>query len=231
MKLIENWADFMKLKFIYVDTPFWRAEVGRIALFMGDIKFDDVRIKRDDFSTAKETGTLSDGTVLPFHQIPCLVVDDVSIAQTGAIARFCGKLSGLYPTHDDVNAAKIDDFIDFATDLTVMINNTPNKTDEEKKRKARRDLAAGPLKRKLSMLEKNITNDSEWLVTSNISIADVAIWRLLGWLSSGILDGMPTDLLSGFPKIRKLCLAVDKHPKIQKWISLTYPNNYTRGNY
>jgi len=221
----------MKLKFIYVDTPFWRAEVGRIALFMGDIKFDDVRIKRDDFSTAKETGTLSDGTVLPFHQIPCLVVDDVSIAQTGAIARFCGKLSGLYPTHDDVNAAKIDDFIDFATDLTVMIDNTPNKTDEEKKRKARRDLATGPLKRKLSMLEKNISSDSEWLVTSNISIADVAIWRLLGWLSSGILDGMPTDLLSGFPKIRKLCLAVDKHPKIQKWISLTYPNNYTRGNY
>ena len=221
----------MKLKFIYVDTPFWRAEVGRIALFMGDIKFDDVRIKREDFSTAKETGTLSDKTVLPFHQIPCLVVDDVSIAQTGAIARFCGKLSGLYPTHDDVNAAKIDDFIDFATDLTVMIDNTPNKTDEEKKRKARRDLATGPLKRKLSMLEKNISSDSEWLVTSNISIADVAIWRLLGWLSSGILDGMPTDLLSGFPKIRKLCLAVDKHPKIQKWISLTYPNNYTRGNY
>jgi len=221
----------MKLKFIYVDTPFWRAEVGRIALFMGDIKFDDVRIKREDFSTAKETGTLSDGTVLPFHQIPCLVVDDVSIAQTGAIARFCGKLSGLYPTHDDVNAAKIDDFIDFATDLTVMIDNTPNKKDEEKKRKARRDLATGPLKRKLSMLEKNISSDSEWLVTSNISIADVAIWRLLGWLSSGILDGMPTDLLSGFPKIRKLCLAVDKHPKIQKWISLTYPNNYTRGNY
>ena len=221
----------MKLKFIYVDTPFWRAEVGRIALFMGDIKFDDVRIKREDFSTAKETGTLSDGTVLPFHQIPCLVVDDVSIAQTGAIARFCGKLSGLYPTHDDVNAAKIDDFIDFATDLTVMIDNTPNKTAEEKKIKARRDLATGPLKRKLSMLEKNISSDSEWLVTSNISIADVAIWRLLGWLSSGILDGMPTDLLSGFPKIRKLCLAVDKHPKIQKWISLTYPNNYTRGNY
>jgi len=221
----------MKLKFIYVDTPFWRAEVGRIALFMGDIKFDDVRIKREDFSTAKETGTLSDKTVLPFHQIPCLVVDDVSIAQTGAIARFCGKLSGLYPTHDDVNAAKIDDFIDFATDLTVMIDNTPNKKDEEKKRKARRDLATGPLKRKLSMLEKNISSDSEWLVTSNISIADVAIWRLLGWLSSGILDGMPTDLLSGFPKIRKLCLAVDKHPKIQKWISLTYPNNYTRGNY
>ena len=221
----------MKLKFIYVDTPFWRAEVGRIALLMGDITFDDVRIKREDFSIAKETGILSDGTVLPFHQIPCLVVDGVSIAQTGAIARFCGKLSGLYPTHDDVKAAKIDDFIDFATDLTVMISNTQNEADESKKINARRDLAKGPLKRKLSMLEKNISNDSEWLFTSTISIADVAIWRLLGWLSSGILDGMPTDLLSGFPKIRKLCLAVDNHPKIQKWISFTYPNNYIRGNY
>ena len=221
----------MKLKFIYVDTPFWRAEVGRIALFMGDIKFDDVRIKREDFSTAKETGTLSDGTVLPFHQIPCLVVDGISIAQTGAIARFCGKQSGLYPTNDDVKAAKIDEFIDFATDLTVMVSSTRNETDESERIKVRRDLSKGPIKRKLSMLEKNIINNSEWLVTSNISVADVAIWRLLGWLSSGILDGMPTDLLSSFPKIKKLCLAVDKHPKIQKWISLTYPNNYTRGNY
>jgi glutathione S-transferase len=221
----------VKLKFIYVDTPFWRAEVGRIALFMGDIKFDDVRIKRDNFSTAKETGTLKDGTVLPFHQVPCLVVDDVSIAQTGAIARFCGKQSGLYPTNDDVKAAKIDDLIDFATDLTVMIESTRTETDENKRLQARGDLAKGPLKRKLSMLEKNISDGSEWLVTSNISVADVAIWRLLGWLSSGVLDGMPTDLLSGFPKIRKLCLSVDKHPKIQKWISLTYPKNYTRGHY
>ena len=87
----------MKLQFIYVDTPFWRAEVGRIALFMGDVKFDDVRIKQEDFLKAKESGKLGDGTVLPFHQIPCLIVDGISIAQTGAIARFCGKLGGLYP--------------------------------------------------------------------------------------------------------------------------------------
>ena len=65
----------MELQFIYVDTPFWRAEVGRIALFMGGVKFDYVRIKREDFLNAKESGKLNDGTVLPFHQIPCLVVD------------------------------------------------------------------------------------------------------------------------------------------------------------
>ena len=87
----------MKLKFIYGDIPFWRAEVGRLALYFGNIDFEDIRITRDEFLYLKENGKLLDGTLIPFHQIPCLVVDDVSIAQTGAIARFCGKLSGLYP--------------------------------------------------------------------------------------------------------------------------------------
>ena len=49
-----------------------------------------------------------------------MIVDDVSIAQTGAIARFCGKLSGLYPENDSLEAAKIDQFIDFVTDLNVL---------------------------------------------------------------------------------------------------------------
>ncbi len=39
----------MKLQFIYGEIPFWRAEVGRLALYFGDIDFDDVRIKRDEF--------------------------------------------------------------------------------------------------------------------------------------------------------------------------------------
>ena len=41
--------------------------MGRIALFIGDVKFDDVRIKREDFFKAKKSGKLDDGTVLPFH--------------------------------------------------------------------------------------------------------------------------------------------------------------------
>ena len=221
----------MKLQFIYVDTPFWRAEVSRIALFMGDVKFDDVRIKREDFFKAKESGELDDGTVLPFHQIPCLIVDGISIAQTGAIARFCGKLGGLYPTDDHVKAARIDQFIDFATDLNILVSNTNIEKDENKKFKAREDLAKGPLRRKLGMLERCMSEDSNWIVPSDLSIADIAIWRVLGWLTSGIVDGLPTNILADFPRTKQLCLAVDKHPKIQEWISLTYPTNYARGNY
>ena len=61
----------MKLQFIYGDMPFWRAEVGRLALYFGDINFDDVRIKKDEFLYLKENGKLFNGISIPFHQI-CL---------------------------------------------------------------------------------------------------------------------------------------------------------------
>ena len=85
------------------------------------------------------------------------------------------------------------------------------------------------MKRKLEMLERSIPDRSDWIVLPSISIADIAIWRVLGWLTSGLLDGMPKDLLTDFPKIKRVCLAVDQHPKVQEWIGRTYPKNYVRG--
>ena len=221
----------MQLRFIYTNMSFWRAEVGRISLFIGDVEFEDVRIDREEFLRAKESGKLDDGTVMPFHQIPVLVVGGSSIAQTGGIARFCGKLSGLYPTDDHLKAAQIDQFIDFATDLNTMVFSTNQTKDEKQKLAARLELANGPLKRKLGMLEHSIPDGSEWIVPPSLSIADIAIWRVLGWFTSGLLDGMPKDRLADFPKIRRVCLAVDQHSKVQEWISRTYPENYVRGTY
>ena len=221
----------MQLRFIYTNMSFWRAEVGRISLFIGDVEFEDVRIDREEFLRAKESGKLDDGTVMPFHQIPVLVVGGSSIAQTGGIARFCGKLSGLYPTDDHLKAAQIDQFIDFATDLNTMVSSTNQTKDEKQKLAARLELANGPLKRKLGMLEHSIPDGSEWIVPPSLSIADIAIWRVLGWFTSGLLDGMPKDRLADFPKIRRVCLAVDQHSKVQEWISRTYPENYVRGTY
>ena len=83
-----------------------------------------------------------------------------------------------------------------------------------KKLAARLELANGPLKRKLGMLERLIPEGSDWIVPPSIGIADIAIWRVLGWFTSGLLDGIPKDLLAYFPKIKKVCLAVDQHPKV-----------------
>ena len=41
----------MDLKIVYLDLPFWRAEVARLALFIADIKFEDLKIleRRGDY--------------------------------------------------------------------------------------------------------------------------------------------------------------------------------------
>ena len=111
----------MDITLIYFDFPFWRAEVSRIALFMGGIEFNDRRIDSEEFQRVKSNGCLDDGTLIPFGQLPVMVVNGVSVAQTGGIARFCGKLADLYPKDDDFLAAQIDQFIDFQTDIYSLI--------------------------------------------------------------------------------------------------------------
>ena len=221
----------MKLSFIYLDTPFWRAEVGKIALYIGGIEFENKIITREEFQRVKVEGHLDDGTIIPFHQLPCLIVDGVPIAQTGGISRFCGKLSGIYPTNDDLLAARIDQFVDIATDITVLVFSCGVNEEEEIRRAKRRELSRGDLARKLRMLDKNITDDGDWVVQPSMGLADIAIWRLMGWLSSGTVDGIPTNILKDFPKITRVCSAVDTNTKIQEWVRQTYPTDYIRGNY
>ena len=49
-----------------------------------------------------------------------MIVDGITVAQTGAIARYCGKLANLYPL-DPIEAARVDQFIDGTNDLTVAM--------------------------------------------------------------------------------------------------------------
>ena len=44
----------MNIKLVYFNFPFWRAEVARISLFVGDVLFEDTRITGDEFSLIKE---------------------------------------------------------------------------------------------------------------------------------------------------------------------------------
>jgi glutathione S-transferase len=213
----------MKISLIYFDFPFWRAEIARLSLFIGNIEFEDVRITSDEFQRVKSDGQLDNGIKIPFNQLPCLVVDKVSIAQTAGIARFCGKLANLYPQNNNIEAAKIDQFIDIATDLTVLVSST--------KVEDRKNLVIGELARKLSILNKSIELSNGYLVGNTISIADIAIWRLMGWITSGSLDGIPLDVLKDHNNISKICLLVDKHPKVNEWIDKTYPKNYIRGHF
>ncbi len=214
----------MEIKLYYFKIPFWRAEVTRLALFIGDVPFKDYRVEGKEIDNLKETGLLPNNQIAPFKQLPVLDVDGKIIAQTGAIARFCGKLSDLYPKNNDLEAAQIDQIIEAAQDINYLVTLSGRDKEKERLALARKILATKHLPKWFQFLENLLkkNNESYFFVGNKISIADLAIWRLLGWLSSGLLDGVPTNILEPYKKLNKLREEVYKHPKVNEWMLKTY---------
>ena len=209
------------IKIYYSHTPFWRAEVLRVSLFIKDIPFEDTRVSREEFVHLIKTGFLPNGKRAPFHQLPVIEVDGKIIGQTGAIARYCGKVSNLY-SDDIFLAAKIDQIIDAATDITNLVSPTIREKDQIKKMEDRKVLVNKLLPRWFRYLENLLSEDNSTWFVEKMTIADIAIWRLLGWLTSGIIDGIPTSIVDDFPKLKNIHYQVHTHPKVQEWMLKTY---------
>ena len=214
----------MKITLYYFKIPFWRAEVTRLSLFIADIPFNDYRIEGGEYDEFKKTGKLPNGKIAPFKQLPVLEVDGKIFAQTGAIARYCGKLSGLYPTNDDYKSALIDQIIEAAQDINFLVTLSGRDKDPEKKRIAREILATRHLPKWFQYLENlnNQNDQSVFFVGKDLTIADLAIWRLLGWLTSGLLDGVPTNILEPYSNLIKLRNEIYNNPKVIKRMDQVY---------
>src|SRR5262245_5332885 len=132
-----------KLKLTYFDFDGGRGEPARLALTIGGVPFEDRRV------SFKEWGALRDQA--PFHGLPTLEVDGKVVAQSNAINRYVGKLTGLYPK-DDWQALLCDEAMDAVEDLDHLIGVTID-LEPEAKKKARAELAAGPIPRYLTAFE------------------------------------------------------------------------------
>ena len=211
----------MELKIIYFNFPFWRAEVARIPLYISNTKFEDKRITSEEFSYIKENGKMTDGTIIPFSQLPVLVIDGQSIAQTGAIARICGKISGFYP-ESLVEAGKVDQIIDTATDINMLMRPSMREQDSEKKKLMRQELSKNDLPKYFGYLENLLKDENIWFAENRMTIADIAIWRLMGWLKSGVIDDIPQDITDDFNKLNRVYSEVNNNTDIKRWVSETY---------
>ena len=218
----------MKLILYYFSIPFWRAEVSRISLFINNIDFVDHRITDEEYEKFKQNGILPNGKIAPFKQLPVLEIDGNMIAQTCAIARFCGKLSGMYPANNDIHAARIDQIIDAAQDINYIVTLSSRDKDSNKKKAARERLSKVHLPRWFQFLENllNENNESEWFVGKSMTIADIAIWRLLGWLSSGMLDDVPKNILDPYSNLINLRKKISQNPKIKEWMLKKYGKEF-----
>jgi glutathione S-transferase len=68
------------------------AEPIRLALFVGGIDFEDVRVGYEEVAALRESGKLA-----PFGQVPLLEIDGVPYTQSNALLRWAGSQCNLYP--------------------------------------------------------------------------------------------------------------------------------------
>ena len=212
----------MDIKIIYFDLPFWRAEISRLPLFIANIKFDDVRPSDDDWDYAKENGKMKDGTIIPFRELPVLLINGESIAQTMAIARICGKLGGMYP-EDIIEAGKVDQIVGAVENINALLSPSMKESDPTKKKAMRKELTSNELPTYFGYLQDILSaNSSDWFVGENMTIADLAVWSLLGWIASGVIDDISAEVIQPFEGLVKLYNQINKNPRVKEWKIQTY---------
>lgn len=174
------------LKLTYFDFSGGRAEPVRLALHIGGIAFEDYRFAPADFAEVRKT--------TPLNQVPTLTIDGVQVTQSDAIARYAGKLAGLYP-EDDLQALFCDEVMGALEDINVKLGATFGLSGDALK-SAREALAADVLPRYLRWLEHQLeSHGGQFFADRRLTVADLKAFGILGWLGSGKLDHIPADLV------------------------------------
>jgi len=178
-----------------------RAAPIRDALQIGRVDFEDEHIPPEQFRAKRAAGEF------PFGGLPVLDVETTSgkvcSAQSNAILRFAGNLSGLYPADDPVRALKVDEAMDVGEDINCLLTPSIHEEDEQRKMAMRKELAEETLPFWAGCFEKLLISNGStgFIVGDKLTVADLKLYWIIDWLSSGMLDGIPTTLFDAYPAI------------------------------
>jgi len=184
-----------------------RAEAIRLALFVGEVEFEDVRITEEEFRQRKAEGKY------PFGSVPVLEVDGVVYAQSVGILRFVGRLGGLYP-EEPLAGLAIDQIVGGVEDMivaTVPYLFAPETDKPLMKEKLEKDVYP----RFFSAFEKLLHADGEgFFYGKHLTIADLAVYPVLQWITTSIVD---KESLDPYPLLKALFATIEGHEKVKDY--------------
>ena len=192
--------NIVSLRLHYFPFP-GRAGPIRDALHIGRIPFEDDHVSPEQFRQRRAAGEF------PFGGLPVLDIETTegkaSSAQSNAILRFAGRLSGLYPADDPVQALKVDEALDLGEDINCLMGPSIHEQDEDRKMAMRKELAEETLPFWAGCFERLLiaNGSSGFIVGDGLSVADLKLYWIIDWLSSGILDGIPVNLFDDFASV------------------------------
>ena len=114
--------------------------------------------------------------------------------------------------------------------------------DEQEKLAARKEISTGKLPEYLQALETLLTQNGStgetfrsqlaehhtltgslgFYVGNKMTIADLAIWRLMGWINGGVLDGIPKEILDPYKQVNGHFKSMEANPQIRAYMKEKY---------
>jgi glutathione S-transferase len=177
-----------------------RAQPIRDTLRIGHIDFIDEHLSYEQFTACRAANEF------PFGGLPVMVIETASnklcVAQSNAILRFAGRMAGLYP-EDPLQALKVDEALGVGEDMNNLIEPSLHEDDTTRKMAMRKQLAEETLPYWMACFERLLeaNGNTGFIVGDNLSIADLKLYWIIDWLTSGILDGIPTTLVDAFENV------------------------------
>ena len=181
----------------------------RLTLAIGGLSFEDIRFKDDDWESLKPK--------TPYKEAPVFEIDGKMYAQSEAILRYCGKLTGIYPS-DPLEALFVDEIIDTLNDAANSF--FTYRGDDKEKRKAVAEKAAKETVPKfLDGLEKRVKEygDGPFLTGDKITTADVKLLTIMAVLDGEHYDFIPKGMFDGYPRLLEARDGVSELPAVVEW--------------
>jgi glutathione S-transferase len=190
----------------YFDIDGGRAEPIRIALHAAGVSFEDRRLSFQEFGETRKG--------LRFTCVPVLEIDGKPVTQSNALTRYAGKLAGLYPD-DPIQALYCDEAMGAVEDATFHVGGTMRMQGEEL-RAARTKLVEGWLPIYLRGLGELLERGGgKYFANNRLTVADLKVSGLTGWLSHGGLDHIPSDLVQRLaPALVEHAARIAKEPQV-----------------
>lgn len=189
-----------------------RAELARLILVAGGIKFNDHRISFDEWPKLKPS--------TPTGQLPYLQVDDTQIPQSIALSRYVAKLANL-AGRDDIEQAKTDAIVDTCNEM--MMSYYPGVFRAENYETAYKIFLEKEAAVCLAQLEKLIAlyGKDDYSVGNTLTWADLLIYEICSQL---IKDNK--TYLSKYPLILKVCAKVNSNQRVNDYVKSRKPTQF-----
>ncbi len=93
--------------------------------------------------------------------------------------------------------------LDVGEDINQLIGPSLHEQDVQKKMAMRKELAENTLPEWATYLERLLISNggTGFIVGNALTVADLKLYWIVDWLTSGILDGIPTDLFDACPNL------------------------------